>query len=117
MIGEDQAWGVLRRDLLLAEGPELPAVLCRPVDLHGRHLDADDGAVLAGAAPPPPEPRPRAGGRAAGAAGPAPRPVRRRHRRPGGQAAADDRAADRDGVPGPLAPASWGVLLSPPLGC
>src|SRR5580704_8773575 len=116
MMGEDHARSVLGDDLLVAEGPELPPLLYGPVNIDGRHVDADDGAVLAGADPDPLEHRPRAGGGAAGAAGAVPRPLRRRHRRPGGQATADDRAADRDGIPGPGARAAGGVGLPPVLG-
>ena len=40
-------------------GPELPPLLQRPGDLADRHLDADDGPVLAGAEPDPLEHRAR----------------------------------------------------------
>ena len=46
------------KDFFLAESPELPPVLHWPVDIYGRHLDADDGAVLARADPYPLKYRP-----------------------------------------------------------
>ena len=80
-----------RQTFAVAGQPQLPPVLQRPGDLAGRHLDADRGPVLAGAAADRLGHRARPGGRAADAAGAAARPVRRGGRRPGRQAPADDR--------------------------
>ena len=72
----------------------------RPGDLAGRHLDADDRPVVAGADAHALGHDARRDRRAADAAGAAARPVRRRDRRPRRQAPADDRAAGGDGRAG-----------------
>src|SRR5580693_3794324 len=94
---EAPAGRVLAPDVLLAEGAELPPVLHRPVDIPRRDLDADDGAVLARADAHPLQHGPGLHRGPADPARAAVRPLRRCRRRPGGQAAANDRAADRHG--------------------